>query len=221
MCKTTTARPQRCNKDIYSLFVLVAFIFAHQLSFAQTAQLTIGGMIVDESLVTVKNNKLVFNGLSNEQLDLGYSIVGIMESASAGNVQLISNFQLEYQPSFNICDKSDVFSYLITDGSVESVKEVTVEILCESLAIMSSMSPNGDGKQDSFVVLGIDDYPNNELVIFNDLGLEIFRKLNYANDWDGTYQGKPLPNGVYYYVFKPGNQEILSGYLYLEEESYK
>ncbi len=108
---------------------------------------------------------------------------------------------------------------MISNGDVESIKEVSVEILCESLAILSSMSPDGDGKQDSFVILGIDNYPDNELVIFNDLGLEIFKRRNYANDWDGTYQGKTLPSGVYYYVFNPGSGNVISGYLYMGEAS--
>jgi len=186
---------------------------------AQDADLTIGGMMVDESLVTVKNNKLVFNGLSRSQVDDGFSIIGITGRASKGEVRVLGEFQLEYDPSYNICDKSDIFSYLISNGSVESIKEVSVEILCESLAIMSSMSPDGDGEQDSFVILGIDNYPNNELVIFNDLGLEIFKRKNYSNDWDGTYQGKILPQGVYYYVFNPGNDKVISGYLYMGDAS--
>jgi len=216
MCKTlktTFKRP----------LILVLLLFGictspHSLD-AQSADLTVGGLMVDESLVTVKNNKLVFNGLSTQQVDEGYSIVGITSNANQGHVKVVGDFQIEYDPTLNICDKSDMFSYMITNGSTESVKEVTVEILCETLAILSSMSPDGDGQQDSFVILGIDNYPNNELVIFNDLGLKIFRMKNYTNDWDGTYQGKQLPTGVYYYVFKPGNGETISGYLYMGNAS--
>ena len=197
-----------------SLVVLLALTFSNNL-FGQTADLTVGGMMVDESLVTVKNNKLVFNGLTKQQIEDGFTIISITENAYQGSVQLIGDFQIQYDPSLNICNKSDMFSYLISDGSVESIREVSVEILCESLAIMSSMSPDGDGEQDSFMILGIDNYPNNELVIFNDLGLEIFKRKNYNNDWDGTYQGRALPEGVYYYVFKPGNGEVISGYLYM------
>ncbi len=61
---------------------------------AQSADLTIGGMLVDESLVTVKNNKLVFNGLSNQQVDDGYSIIGITHNAAQGKVKVVGEFQL-------------------------------------------------------------------------------------------------------------------------------
>lgn len=211
--KTTLTK---VSNMIFAMLILLAF---SPTLMAQSADLTIGSMMVDESLVTVKNNKLVFNGLSKDQVDNGFSIIGITGRASQGQVKVLGDSQLEYDPSFNICDKSDMFSYLISNGSVESIKEVSVEILCETLAIMSSMSPNGDGEQDSFVILGIDNYPKNELVIFNDLGLEIFKRKNYANDWDGTYRGKILPQGVYYYVFNPGDDKIISGYLYMGNPS--
>lgn len=185
------------------------------MTHAQSADITIGGMIVDRSIVTVKNNKLVFNGLSNDLIERGYSIVSITNAAAKGTVDIVNDFQIEYLPSFNICNKKDEFSYLISNGTSESIEEVEVEILCESLAILSSMSPNGDGTQDSFVILGLDLYPDNELVIFNDLGHEIFREKNYQNDWDGTYLGQQLPEGVYYYVFRPGDNEKLSGYLHM------
>lgn len=197
---------------VKSIALLITLMYSHSIV-AQTADITIGGMVVDRSIVTVRNNNLVFNGLTEFQVESGYSIIGVTESADKGKVELLNNFQLAYEPSPNTCNKRDEFSYLISDGASESIQEIVVEILCESLAILSSMSPDGDGTQDSFVILGLDGYPDNELVIFNDLGLEIFRQKQYQNDWDGTFQGNKLPTGVYYYVFEPGNGEKLSGYL--------
>lgn len=215
MCNYTPKTKRRKLLYLRLFSIIAGFFISFNLSFAQSANLTIGGLAVDKSLVTVKNNRLVFNGLSELQLGQGYSIMAITKSADQGFVEVIGDAQIAYNPGYNVCDESDKFSYLISDGTIESVREITIEILCESIAIMSSMSPNGDGKHDSFIILGIDNYPNNELVIFNDLGHEIFQESNYANRWDGTYQGRPLPNGVYYYVFKPGNGETISGYLYV------
>jgi CHU_C Type IX secretion signal domain len=28
----------------------------------------------------------------------------------------------------------------------------------------------------------------------------VYRNDNYVNDWDGTYKGKPIPDGTYYYA---------------------
>uniref|UniRef100_UPI003F69C081 T9SS type B sorting domain-containing protein n=1 Tax=Polaribacter sp. TaxID=1920175 RepID=UPI003F69C081 len=66
-------------------------------------------------------------------------------------------------------------------------------------------SPNGDGISDVFKISGIvEDYPNFKLVIVNRLGNEVYRYSNNGSMnpswWDGTYQGKKMPTGVYFYT---------------------
>ena len=70
--------------------------------------------------------------------------------------------------------------------------------------IPNTISPNGDGANDFFVVPSIHHYPDNELLIFNRWGNEIYRKQGYLNDWGGTNgrSGAKLPDGTYYYVLK-------------------
>ena len=43
-------------------------------------------------------------------------------------------------------------------------------------------------------------YRENELIVFNQWGDQVFRKYNYKNDWQGTYNGNDLPVSTYYYV---------------------
>lgn len=202
---------------LYSIFIIIAMFVATGNISAQSNNVGSEGMLLDESLITLKNKKLVFSGLSAMEVNKGYSIMNIVQSAQSGNAVLVDDIKIEYNPAANVCNEKDHFSYLIGDGAYQTVKEVSVEILCEPIAILSSMSPDGDGRQDSFVIMGIESYPENELVIFNDLGLEIFRKDNYMNDWDGKYQGKNLPLGVYYYVFRTEQGEVVSGYLYMRD----
>jgi len=35
-------------------------------------------------------------------------------------------------------------------------------------------------------------------------GHEVFSQKDYANDWNGTYQGQALADGVYYYIIELG-----------------
>jgi gliding motility-associated-like protein len=68
-------------------------------------------------------------------------------------------------------------------------------------------SPNGDGKSDVFKISGIADlYPNFKLVIYNRQGNEVFKYSNNGNTnpnwWDGTFNGKPVPTGVYFYTLE-------------------
>jgi gliding motility-associated-like protein len=36
----------------------------------------------------------------------------------------------------------------------------------------------------------------------------VFYSDGYTNPWDGTYNGKPLPSGTYYYVIDLGNGDV-------------
>lgn len=68
--------------------------------------------------------------------------------------------------------------------------------------VTNLISPNGDGVND-FLELGcLDDAPNNQLMIFNRWGSKIYEAAPYRNNWSGDWKGRPLPAGVYFYVFK-------------------
>jgi gliding motility-associated-like protein len=68
--------------------------------------------------------------------------------------------------------------------------------------VANFITPNGDGLNDVWNVMNINFYPNNEVFVYNSHGQEVFYKSSYANDWKGTYNGEPLPDGSYYYVVK-------------------
>lgn len=64
------------------------------------------------------------------------------------------------------------------------------------------ITPNGDGHNDRWEIKNIHLYPDNEVTIFNRQGNIVYQKESYDNSWDGTYNGKPLPQGTYYYILK-------------------
>ncbi|MEL7425969.1 MAG: gliding motility-associated C-terminal domain-containing protein, partial [Bacteroidota bacterium] len=73
--------------------------------------------------------------------------------------------------------------------------------------IVNFLSPNGDGKNDVLFFRGLDNYPANQLSVFNRWGDLLFSKPNYQQDglyWDATFNGQLLPAGVYYYVLQVG-----------------
>ncbi len=74
--------------------------------------------------------------------------------------------------------------------------------------VSNLFTPNGDGLNDNWYVEGIQNYPDNEVFIYNIYGSEVFRKKTYANDWQGTYNGSELPDGTYYYVIKFENTNM-------------
>lgn len=83
-------------------------------------------------------------------------------------------------------------------------------------------TPNGDGINDTFIIEGIETSPDNEVIIFNRWGVEVYRKRNYDNSFAGISNGrvtveeaKELPVGTYYYVIKLKDQQDIAGPLYL------
>lgn len=71
--------------------------------------------------------------------------------------------------------------------------------------ISNVLTPNGDGKNDRWIIWGITQNQNNSVKIFDRAGRLLFYQKNYTNNWDGKYQGKVLDEGAYYYVVDFGD----------------
>ena len=69
-----------------------------------------------------------------------------------------------------------------------------------TVVIPNMFSPNGDMRNDRWVIPGLDTFQNCTMSVFDDKGVRVFRQSDYpAEGWDGSFNGKPLPDGVYYY----------------------
>lgn len=70
--------------------------------------------------------------------------------------------------------------------------------------IPNLFSPNNDGISDTFAISGMQDFPEFTIIIFDRWGSEVHNYSNKGNIspewWDGTYQNKPVPEGVYFYT---------------------
>lgn len=78
--------------------------------------------------------------------------------------------------------------------------------------VPQGISPNGDGKNDTFIIPGILSAQPNTLTIFNRLGRVVYEKDNYQNDWSGG----DLPDGTYLYIIDyKGKTPAYKSYLYI------
>lgn len=77
------------------------------------------------------------------------------------------------------------------------------------------ITPDGDGADDVFIIPCTVSYPGSSLLVFNRYGGKIFETGNYQNDWGGTYDGKPLPVGTYFYqlALNDAAGTVLKGFL--------
>lgn len=61
-------------------------------------------------------------------------------------------------------------------------------------------TPNGDGINDVWTLEEIQRYPANKVWIYDSYGNLILYANPYQNDWDGTLNNSPLPQGSYLYM---------------------
>lgn len=87
----------------------------------------------------------------------------------------------------------------------------------DTLFVNAFFSPNGDGINDSWVIVNILKHPNNQVWIYNRSGRIILNKNSYQNDWTGTMNGNDLPEGNYFYrIDKESDGQIDNeGWFYL------
>jgi gliding motility-associated-like protein len=102
---------------------------------------------------------------------------------------------------------------------------LTESSLCNiEFDIPEAFSPDGDGVNEFFVIKGIERLQDNEIIIFNRWGSEVFQMNKYDNTWDGKSQnplnvgGDELPSGTYFYLLdtKTTKYGVLKGYIYLK-----
>ena len=103
------------------------------------------------------------------------------------------------------------------------------EVSEDDLEIFNSMTVNGDDLNDVFVIRGIEQYPNNTVIIYNRWGVEVYNVEGYGQDnkfFRGISEGRvtvsqsaELPKGTYFYILryvnKQGVEKERSGYLYI------
>lgn len=94
-------------------------------------------------------------------------------------------------------------AYYDEDGyTVELSNEeqpLTITVSESQLEFPNAFSPNGDGINDTFKAKpGAKSIVEFSAVIVNRWGQVVFRFRDINDEWDGTYNGKPVKDGVYF-----------------------
>jgi gliding motility-associated-like protein len=68
------------------------------------------------------------------------------------------------------------------------------------LQIPNAFSPNGDGINDTWVIIGLFKYASVTVNVFNRWGNRVFQSTGSYTPWDGTVNGIPVSTGTYYAI---------------------
>lgn len=86
-------------------------------------------------------------------------------------------------------------------GCVDSASVNIIVDPLSGLFLPTAFTPNGDGKNDVFKILG-GKIQKLDLKIFNRWGQVVFSTTDRTKAWDGSFAGKPQSAGNYVYVLK-------------------
>jgi gliding motility-associated-like protein len=100
--------------------------------------------------------------------------------------------------------RDTTYTVVVTDanGCAESM-DITVGFSAGSscVTVPAVITPNGDGKNDTWQIKNIDLYPNAEVLVYSRWGKTMFKTKNIsANPWDGMFNGKLVPTDSYHYI---------------------
>jgi len=78
---------------------------------------------------------------------------------------------------------------------------VNVPLIGEDcLRVYEIITPNDDGRNDTWKMRNAELYPDAEVFVYDRWGKLVFHTRDAADEWDGRYNGKLLPNDSYHYI---------------------
>ena len=195
------------------------FSSATKNSYSIRVRTTDKGGLSFEKVYTVSISQLpTLTGTGNEYGTQLQAVASTTPKISKGftsklNVSGIEMASFNWSPSaslsstntFNpVAKPSQTQSYSVTVTNVygsSTTLSITVEVMEDwNIVANNILTPNGDGQNDKWLVDNLSSYPNNQLIIMDRSSRVIYRKTGYANDWDGMFNGAPLPPDTYYFV---------------------
>lgn len=152
------------------------------------------------------------------------TIVGVTILNNSATVEMSAPGDFEYSLDNSKWQDSKVFKNLLN-------KNYTVDVRTKLGCIIGSFkftifnisnvfTPNGDGTNDTWKIIGLENYPNSQIQVFDRFGKLVLDKItNGSFEWDGTFNSQILPTGNYWYVIKVSDGRLLNGWLLLKNRN--
>jgi gliding motility-associated-like protein len=150
----------------------------------------------------------------------GNNIWAMISQPTNGTISFSQDGSFIYTPNLNFLG-SDSFTYRLCDVDGDC-DEATVTIVIEDVVLPNQvLTPNGDEDNETFIIKGIQFYPQNNLTVYNRWGNKVYQKSGYNNEWKGESStskvgSSALPVGTYFFVLEYGKQRHKTGYVYLD-----
>ncbi|MES2543569.1 MAG: T9SS type B sorting domain-containing protein [Bacteroidota bacterium] len=122
----------------------------------------------------------------------------VIVNVQGGNVEFV------YQLDNGIPQSSNVFSpvalglHTVTVTDVNQCTSLTTEVMV--LGYPHYFTPNGDGINDTWNIIGFEDRPETKIFIYDRYGKLMTQISSTDKGWDGTYNGNLMPSSDYWFT---------------------
>lgn len=161
---------------------------------------------------------LITNILSNDipgNSSILISSIRIIEHPRNGQANVNIDGSITYVPRTAFLGEDELIYQLVDVNGLTSEARLTITVEECDFKIPNVFTPDGDGINDNFQILGIEAYERVEIVVTNRWGNEVYKNNNYRNNWNG----RDLLEGVYYYqikAYKAGKAKEYVGWVLLK-----
>ena len=169
---------------------------------------------VNDTVSTEENTPLIISVTGNDTIPGTKVLFEILTLPIAGIATEEADCNISYTPDNDFCG-IDSLEYRICNTVGCDTAWVLIDVQCTSdtLIIYNGISPGGSEANNTWVIKGIENYPENNVKVINRWGNSVFEMDGYRNSWDGTWNEMYLPDGTYYYLIDLGNGERFNGFL--------
>ncbi len=161
--------------------------------------------------------------------DIGTEIYQFYATDSDANSTLTFTIDNDFDRTFDLTtnglltlqeyldfDSKSLYQFVVSvsDGLNEKDINVILNVVYTDKTDLKAnkiISPNYDNYLDFWEIENEIIYRDCIFQIFTASGTLVFEQLGYFNKWDGTYNGKELPIGAYYYLVKTPRGEYVKG----------
>ncbi len=205
-----TAMPSLASIHTRPDIQLATELTANQTWFTKiTPVILTGPKSADDVAVGTTCDPIMINVLSNDEPGSSPIVLEgmrITEHPKNGQVTLNLDGSILYFARAGFIGE-DEFTYELSDvNGLTSTARVRVTVEDCDFKIPNVFTPDGDGVNDYFEIVGIEAFERVEIVVTNRWGNEVYRNYQYKNDWNG----RDLLEGVYYYqisAYKQGKRK--------------
>jgi gliding motility-associated-like protein len=182
---------------------------------ANLANLTLSDGALSPSFISVVSSYTASVGFATSTITLTPTLADPTATVTV-NGATVSN-GAPAAVNLNVGDNPITIVTTAQDGTTTLTYTLVVHRSVSANAVLATniLTPNGDGKNDSWVIKDILLFPNNVVKVYDRSGRIVFTQRGYANTWGGTLNGAPLNEDTYYYVIDLGVKDAkpISGYI--------